>query len=99
MITRYRKRYRKMGRWIHRGAVVLATILFLVLAGLVVAVLALAIDGEVRNPVPVFALLAASFVTPFIVAGIFESILSRLLHWRFRRYLPRMFRASTGVGG
>ncbi|MCR9144304.1 MAG: hypothetical protein NXI24_18805 [bacterium] len=97
MITRYRKRYRKLGRWIHRATLSLGTLLFLGLLGSLVFIGVQAFEGTVRNPVPMMALLSASLVTPFLVAGIFESILTRILHWRFRRYSPRMIRAGGGA--
>lgn len=93
MITRYRKRYRKLSRWIHRGSIALAAMLWVALA--VVLVLLLVPGAEIRNPAPVIALFAASCVAPFIVAGIVESVLSRILHQRFRRYFPRMFRSGA----
>ena len=74
MITRYRKRYRKLSRWIHRGSIALAAMLWVALA--VVLVLLLVPGAEIRNPAPVIALFAASCVAPFIVAGSVESVLS-----------------------
>ncbi len=95
MITRYRKRYRKMGRWIRRGSLATAALLFAALLFVLGFVLLQSLEGLVRNPVPIVALLSVSvLVTPFLVAGIVESILTRVLHWRFRRYRPHVARAG-----
>ncbi len=89
MLSRYRKRYRKMRRWIQRATIATASLLGVGLLTLLGFVLLDAHAGTIRNPGPVIALFAASVVVPFLVAGICESVLTRLLHLRFRRAAPR----------
>lgn len=83
-LQRYRRRYDRWMRHVHRVAVGTAVFLWLALAGTLLVFLSL----ELRQWSTLLALFAASLVGPYIVSMIVESLLAGIVRAMFRPYVP-----------
>ncbi len=87
-IDRYRRRYDRWMRRVHRLAVGTAVLLWLSLAGTLLVFLSL----ELRQWSTLLALFAASLVGPYIVSMIVESVLAGIVRALFKPYVPHAAR-------